>query len=377
MATYLDIIRLAACMTLLVCTHKISLSAAFVRQVQVCTPSITIKNILSANNRRTNCCFNHHHHNTNLISTAHPRRTMTTSLKDSQQDQGLSDIGKSTTKQSNEADDNDFLSKMPNWKERIDISMAKSRKVRGSNFVQISTINYETMEPRCRTVVFRGFLKGVPTGAVKDVVPGSSVVVVDEEGGDNNGYSDCVMKMITDLRSNKVQELELFHELKKGGENGNTVEMVWWFPKSNEQYRIRGRLQFIGNNGPVYSYTNDKNNESSSSSEQTNNYFLAERKQQWGNLSDTAREQFYWENPGIPFSSTWEQGKGVPPGGRDEDNEGKVLPPPDTFLLMLLYPTKIDYLRLGDNYRQVDEWDWGDADATAGGCRWKSMRVNP
>lgn len=305
----------------------------------------------------------------------------TTSLNNSQQNQqGLSDIGKSANKKANQADDDAFLNNnssnsMPNWKERIDISTAKSRKVRGSNFVQISTINYETMEPRCRTVVFRGFVKGAPMGAVRDVVPGG------RHDGDNGGdddelgsekYSDCVMKMITDLRSNKVQELELFHELKEGGKNGNTVEMVWWFPKSNEQYRIRGRLQFIGNNGPVHSYT--KNDNSNNDDEQTNNYLLAERKQQWGNLSDTAREQFYWENPGIPFTSTWDEGKGVPPGGRDVDGDGKVLPPPDTFLLMLLYPTKVDYLRLGDNYRQVDEWDWGDADDE---CQWKSMRVNP
>ena len=141
------------------------------------------------------------------------------------------------------------------------------------------------------------------------------------------------------------------------------------FPKSNEQYRIGGRLQYIGGNGPLYSYTD------ASSSEENANYLIAERKQQRGNLSDAAREQFYWENPGIPFSSTWEEGKGVPAGGRDED--GNVLPPPDTFLLMLLYPTKIDYLRLGDNFRQVDAWDCGDDGAEAGDCQWKSMRVNP
>ena len=110
--------------------------------------------------------------------------------------------------------------------------------------------------------------------------------------------------------------------------------------------------------------------------EQNNKYFSAERKQQWGNLSDLAREQFYWENPGIPHSSSTtseeeEDAKGLPFGGRDGD--GKVLPPPDTCLLMLLYPTKIDYLRLGDNYRQVDEWDLGGENV--GG--WKSRRVNP
>jgi len=314
---------------------------------------------------------------------------MTTSSQE-----GLSDIGQSTkggdTKNNNDNDDASGDSSIPNWKKRIDISIAKSRKVRGSNYVQISTINYETMEPRCRTVVFRGFLKGVPFGAVEDVLNNGRVevdaegttVTCGEEGEETKESYDCVMKMITDVRSNKVQELEMFHESESGeGKNANTVEMVWWFPKSSEQYRISGRLQFIGNNGPLYSYTDNdaKDDDDNTSTDRNNSYFMAERKQQWGNLSDMAREQFFWEKPGIPYSSSSTVGvesyAGVPPGGRDDD--GKLLPPPDSFLIMLLYPSKIDYLRLTDNYRQVDEWDWvGDG----GGCserHWKSMRVNP
>ena len=152
-----------------------------------------------------------------------------------------------------------------NWKERIDISIAKSRKIRGSNFVQISTINYETVEPRCRTVVFRGFLKGVPFSAVQDVL-GSDSSSSGDDDDKTEEYNNCVMKMITDNRSNKVQELAMFHNSnisnemtttkKKKKKNGNTAEMVWWFPKSNEQYRVRGRLQFIGSNGPLHSYCN-------------------------------------------------------------------------------------------------------------------------
>ena len=133
------------------------------------------------------------------------------------------------------------------------------------------------------------------------------------------------------------------------------------FPKSSEQYRIRGKLQFIGNNGPLYSY-----NESSKNICNNQNYLIAERKQQWGNLSDMAREQFYWEDPGIPHTTTWADGKGIPVGGRDDD--GKVLESPDTFLLVLLYPSAVDYLRLGDNFRQIDRWEDG---------RWISTRVNP
>jgi len=158
----------------------------------------------------------------------------TTSLGNSNdQQKGLSDIGQNpnnTKKNSNNSDDNNYHL---NWKERIDISIAKSRKIRGSNFVQISTINYETMEPRCRTVVFRGFLKDVPCSAVDSVL--SSVVKKDddaiainasaEDGEGDDLYTDCVMKMITDSRSNKVKELGAYHN---EWESGNTAEMVWW-----------------------------------------------------------------------------------------------------------------------------------------------------
>lgn len=274
------------------------------------------------------------------------------------QQQGLSDIGNNNNNNSNGNPD------MKTWKERIDISIAKSRKIRGSNYVQISTIDYETMEPRCRTVVFRGFMKGVPFGAVEEVLVGDDQQQPDEasppSSSSSEKYTDCVMKMITDLRSNKVSEVEAFQTT--GKKNGNTVEMVWWFPKSSEQYRIRGKLQFIGNGGPL---TNDDDTTSNH-----NDYFVGERKQQWGNLSDMAREQFYWDKPGIPYDSVKGHEQGVPPGGRDE--EGKVLPVPDAFLLMLLYPTKIDYLKLGENYRQVDEWKW-DGDAS----QWEQARMNP
>ena len=268
--------------------------------------------------------------------------------------QGLTDIGKKDS--SNNSNNSD----MKTWKERIDISIAKSRKIRGSNYVQISTIDYETMEPRCRTVVFRGFMKDLPFGAVEEVLLGGKKGEESMQSSPSEKYTDCVMKMITDLRSNKVAEVGSFEAM--GKKNGNTVEMVWWFPKSSEQYRIRGKLQFIGNGGPL-----SNNNDATS---YNNDYLVAERKQQWGNLSDMAREQFYWDTPGVPYCTEKGHEQGVPPGGRDED--GKVLPVPDSFLLMLLYPTKIDYLKLGENYKQIDEWIWEEHES-----QWEQVRMNP
>lgn len=180
--------------------------------------------------------------------------------------------------------------------------------------MQIATVDTKTMEPRCRTVVFRGFL------------------------GD-----DTTMKMITDRRSSKVSEVS--NGSTSGEEEGSNAEMVWWFSKSSEQFRILGKLSFVGHDHP------DRD-------------LLTARKAQWGNLSDSAREQFYWKEPSIPYQTDAEGG--VPPGGRSE--EGKVLPPPDDFLLMLLTPRRVDYLRLGDNYRQLDDIVDGE---------WNMARVNP
>ena len=262
---------------------------------------------------------------------------------------------------------NDDSSSIPNWKERIDASIAKSRKIRGSNYVQISTIDVEAMEPRCRTVVFRGFLKGVPLAAISDALLGCTR---DSDGDalDGGCYGDCVMKMITDMRSGKVREASSSgDDAKKEKEKNGVAELVWWFPKSSEQYRVRGRLRFVGGG----------------SDDETGGYLEKERREQWGNLSDMAREQFYWSDPGVAYSGKPD----VPAGGRGDD--GAVLSPPRNFLLMLLYPTRVDYLRLTDNYHQVDEWfsrgsgggNDGD-DGIIGGSsssssRWKSMRVNP
>ena len=193
------------------------------------------------------------------------------------------------------------------WRTRIDGSIARSRKVRGGNFVQIATVG-EDGRPRCRTVVFRGFA---------DVGDGREA-----------------MRMITDARSGKVAQVE----------RSPACEMVWWFSKTSEQYRISGDLELVG---PTHSST----------------HLLQARRQQWGNLSDKAREQFFWDPPAKPFSGDPD----VPTGGRDVS--GDLLAPPDSFLLLLLHPNSVSYLRLTDNFAQQDETTTDKA--------WSSHRVNP
>jgi len=229
------------------------------------------------------------------------------------------------------------ITKLPIWKETTDISIAKSRKIRGGNFVQIATVDPQTLEPRCRTVVFRGFLPDPPTN--------DTTTSTDNPTNSNNNF---IMKMITDKRSSKVSEIMSHATPPK-------AELVWWFSKSSEQYRILGDLHFVGGSGSGSgSIGTGAGGDSTKNNGFTlpfddNEYYSQARKQQWGNLSDAAREQFYWNDPNTHYEI---QAK-VPVGGRDEN--GKVLPPPDTFLLMLLFPKRVDYLRLTDNYRQLDE----------------------
>ena len=162
------------------------------------------------------------------------------------------------------------------------------------------------------------------------------------------------MKMITDARSNKVAEVTNHNNQNQTTKTATTAEMVWWFSKSSEQYRIRGSLVFIG----AETSNHDEEDEESK-------FLSMARKQQWGNLSDMAREQFYWNDPGMPY----ENEATVPTGGRDEN--GTVLPPPDNFLLMLLYPNRVDYLRLTDNFHQIDQLVSHESD------EWTFERVNP
>ena len=113
-----------------------------------------------------------------------------------------------------------------------------------------------------------------------------------------------------------------------------------WFQKSSEQFRIKGDLQLVGGDAGDAG-------------------LLAARKQTWGNLTDPGREQFFWPPPGAPHAdgaaaaaAAAPGDDATPAGGRDA--EGRMLPPPAEFLMVLLRPTSVKYLRLLDNFSQTD-----------------------
>lgn len=158
--------------------------------------------------------------------------------------------------------------------------------------------------------------------------------------------------MITDARSAKVsQSIE--------------CELCWWFPLSSEQYRIGGKLHYVGPD------------ESSAA-------HCSLRQEMWRKLSDRAREQFYWvksslvsTNPPVLQEnaprSPFKPEQISPTVGSDSTTVSNILEPPDLFLLVLLEPWTCDYLRLRDNFRQIDQLNLKDAEPPG----WTSSRVNP
>lgn len=234
----------------------------------------------------------------------HARRNLAMAADSAAFGVGLSDIAHGTSKPLDGAET------VPEpWSARIQESIKISRAIRGGNFVQIATVDEEG-SPHCRTVVFRGFLP------------------VKERGGQE------AMRMITDGRSEKVVH----------GRRSAACELVWWFSQSSEQFRIAGDLQFVG--------------------PESTGELQEARLAQWNELRDGAREQFWWDRPGVLYSGP----QSPPRGGRGSD--GEILPPPDCFLLVLLWPRRVKYLRLTDNYAQVDSKE------SASG-QWTAARVNP
>lgn len=221
------------------------------------------------------------------------------------------------------------------WRQLLEVSIAKTRKIRGSNYVQIATIDPITQEPRCRTVVFRGMLPNVPH---------------DHELFYECNNLSCVLRIMTDRRSEKYRQI-LKH---------SATELVWWFPKTSEQYRIRGRLVLVGGcddkrSGDTMGYDDDS-------------FLKFARKELWGNISDSARESFF--DSRIPGDAIMEVSpKAIPKGGRGAD--GRVLQPPhENFVLLLLVPSSCDYLRLTDGqHRQID--------VQIDRNNWLSRQVNP
>lgn len=281
------------------------------------------------------------------------------------------------------------------WRKRIDFSMTQAKKARSPPFIQLATVDSSQVAqggkplPKCRTVVFRAFLEGAQ-GAETDVVESQA------------------LKIITDRRSEKVPQILA----------NPAVEVVWWFPGSNEQFRISGRAELHAFHSDSFNAWAQTEHASTEKAAKSNPQYKDAVLDQWRQLKDQAREQFYWNAPGVNFNGLdyskdrkydfekdpkrrhTENGEGtegisaeadfadskdvdgpdetglcaenktqIPAGGRDAET-GKILDPPDTFLLLLVHPQEVKYLRLGDNFASLDTLDPSTG-------TWRAERVNP
>jgi hypothetical protein len=132
--------------------------------------------------------------------------------------------------------------------------------------------------------------------------------------------------------------------------------MVYWFAATKEQYRISGTLEL------VFEDTDSPD-------------MLQARAEQWKIMSPSAKQQFYTnKQPGQIIVNEQEaaQGEATEAAAAAAATTIAVIdettPPPSTFVLMLLWPLQVKYLRLTDMYSQLDTYSAEDS-------TWKSVRV--
>ncbi len=167
---------------------------------------------------------------------------------------------------------------MTPWRSLLARAVHKNRSLTYSRYFQLATVRADG-RPANRTVVFRGFF------------------------GDKDQ-----LKIITDSRSEKADQIQ----------QQVWGEACWYFPKTREQFRLTGQLNLIGADHPDAALKNA-------------------RQTTWQDLSDAARLQFVWPNPGK---------------ARTEAQEAFSPPPPDpqqplpNFCLLLLTVFQVDHLEL-------------------------------
>ena len=205
------------------------------------------------------------------------------------------------------------------WHAALSRAIETSRSVRGGNYVQLATVDLKGT-PRCRTVVQRGLI-------------------------DHHEKNRQMFKFITDSRSDKVEQIQ----------HRPLGEMVWWFLKTEEQFRISGHLILVDEI-------------------ETNVKLKNARIQTWEELRDTAREQFYLPAPGVPLNessldASSSNSSGSSSSSSDTAESISMVTPPCTFLLLLLDAKKVDYLNLKDNSRYIftknendEKEEWSAAD---------------
>jgi PPOX class probable FMN-dependent enzyme len=162
------------------------------------------------------------------------------------------------------------------WRSPLSRALHRNRSQPNARYVQLATLRPDG-RPANRTVVFRGILDD-----------------------DSNA-----LQFVTDTRSEKVDQLR---------QNPQT-EACWYFPKTREQFRLGGVLDLV-------------------TADTTGDLQLA-RETAWAKLSENARLQFVWPDPGQPRRDR--------PFPTEPPTESNPVP---CFGLLLLYADRVDHLEL-------------------------------
>ncbi len=166
---------------------------------------------------------------------------------------------------------------LASWRSPLARALHQNQSLIYARYLQLATVTPEG-QPNNRTIVFRGFLEQTNQ-----------------------------LKFITDSRSQKVEQIE----------KNPWGEVCWYFPQTREQFRLRGKLTLVKANNP-------------------HPKLAKARLTTWQEISDNARQQFTWPNP----------------GKNRVEASAFELPPPNlanpllNFYLLLLDPTKVEHLEL-------------------------------
>ncbi|MBW4551462.1 MAG: pyridoxamine 5'-phosphate oxidase family protein [Aphanocapsa sp. GSE-SYN-MK-11-07L] len=181
------------------------------------------------------------------------------------------------------------------WRSPLARALHRNRSLAASRYPQLATVKPDG-RPANRTIVFRGFWSQT-----------------------NH------LQFITDQRSQKVEQLQ----------HSAWGELCWYFGKTREQFRLAGKLSLI-------------------TAAQPDPSLASARTALWQNLSDSARQQFAWPNPG----GNWLEKPAFTP-----DLPDAQIPLPN-FCLLLLEPTQVDHLELRGEpqnrwlYQQQTNGEW-------------------
>eukprot|EP00960_Hanusia_phi_P053138 761855-Hanusia_phi.AAC.2 len=154
----------------------------------------------------------------------------------------------------------------------------------------------------------------------------------EEEGEEVLLSQPTCLKFITDSRSEKLR-------------HGSIVEVCWYLTETREQYRIAGQVLYI---------TEDTKEDK----------YVKERVSTWKAVSEAARQSFYWPPPGQPVDID------LPEQFMAEAN-AELSAPPQTFVVGLVDPVRIDHLQLRGTPQRRKIWTRKEQRA------WEDLSVNP